>query len=76
MRTVRYTSRFRRDYRRERSERHGKRLDVELLKTVNMLAEWALRAVPPYSLTPSRRFAPTSPIEGEVGCFSGKTPPP
>jgi mRNA interferase YafQ len=38
MRTVRYTSRFRRDYRRERSGRHKKGLDVELLETVNMLA--------------------------------------
>jgi mRNA interferase YafQ len=38
MRTVRYTSRFRRDYKREKSGRHGRRLDAELLETVNMLA--------------------------------------
>jgi len=38
MRTVRYTSRFRRDYRREQSGRLGKRLDAMLLETVNMLA--------------------------------------
>ena len=38
MRTVRYTSRFRRDYRREKSGRHGERLDAELLQTVTMLA--------------------------------------
>ena len=38
MRTVRYTNHFRRDYRREQSGRRGKRLDAELLETVNMLA--------------------------------------
>jgi mRNA interferase YafQ len=38
MRTVKYTSRFRRDYTRENSGRHGKRLDAELLETVTMLA--------------------------------------
>jgi mRNA interferase YafQ len=36
MRTVRYTSRFRRDYRREKS---GRRLDADLLATVTMLAK-------------------------------------
>jgi mRNA interferase YafQ len=39
MRTVKYTSRFRRDYKREKSGRHGKRLDAELLETVTMLAK-------------------------------------
>jgi mRNA interferase YafQ len=39
MRTVRYTSRFRRDYRREKSGRHGRRLDAELLETVTMLVK-------------------------------------
>lgn len=39
MRIVRYTSRFRRDYKRERSGRLGKRLDALLLETVNMLAK-------------------------------------
>jgi len=39
MRIVRYTSRFRRDYKRERSGHHGKRLDAMLLETVNMLAK-------------------------------------
>ncbi len=39
MRTVRYTSRFRRDYKREKSGRRGKRLDAELLEAVNLLAE-------------------------------------
>jgi mRNA interferase YafQ len=39
MRTVKYTSRFRRDYKRERSGQHSKRLDAMLLETVNMLAE-------------------------------------
>src|ERR1700724_1385485 len=39
MRSVKYTSRFRRDYRREKSGRHAKRLDVDLLATVTMLAK-------------------------------------
>ena len=39
MRTVRYTRRFRRDYKREKSGRYGKRLDAELTETINMLAD-------------------------------------
>jgi mRNA interferase YafQ len=38
MRTVRYTGRFRRDYQREKSGRHGKRLDTELMAVVMALA--------------------------------------
>jgi mRNA interferase YafQ len=38
MRTVRYTGRFRRDYKREKSGRHGKRLDPELMGVVAALA--------------------------------------
>jgi mRNA interferase YafQ len=37
VRTVRYTSRFRRDCKRERSGWHGKRRDAERFETVNML---------------------------------------
>ena len=39
MRIVRYTSRFRRDYKREKSRRQAKRLDADLLETVTMLAK-------------------------------------
>ena len=39
MRTVKYTGRFRRDYKREKSGRRGKGLDAELLAAVTMLAE-------------------------------------
>jgi mRNA interferase YafQ len=39
MRIVRHTSRFRRDYKRERSGRHGKGLDAALLEAVAMLAQ-------------------------------------
>ena len=39
MRTVKYTSRFRRDYKREKSGRHSKRLDTELMEAVAMLAK-------------------------------------
>lgn len=38
MRTVRYTNRFKRDYRRENAGHHGKKLDDLLMEVVNMLA--------------------------------------
>jgi len=42
MRTVRYTKRFQRDYRREGSGIHGKKLDALLMEVVNLLAADAL----------------------------------
>jgi mRNA interferase YafQ len=39
MRTVRYTSRFRRDYRREKAGRHRRTLDAELTDAVRLLAD-------------------------------------
>ena len=38
MRTIRYTSQFKRDYKREKSGRHSKGFDVALLEVVNLLA--------------------------------------
>ena len=38
MRTVKYTNRFKRDYRREKSGQHGRRLDKLLMEIVDMLA--------------------------------------
>ena len=38
MRTVKYTNRFKRDYRREKSGRLGKRLDALLMEVVDWLA--------------------------------------
>ena len=38
MREIRYTSRFRRDYKREKSGRHGKTPDAVLMEAVNLLA--------------------------------------
>jgi len=38
MRTIKYTSRFKRDYKREQSGRHGRRLDADLKETVTRLA--------------------------------------
>jgi mRNA interferase YafQ len=38
MRTVKYTGRFKRDYRREKSGRHGRKLDELLMEVVNLLA--------------------------------------
>ena len=38
MRQINYTNRFKRDYKREKSGRHGKTLDVVLMEVVNLLA--------------------------------------
>ena len=38
MRIVKYTSRFRRDYKRKKLGRYSKRLDADLLEAVTMLA--------------------------------------
>jgi mRNA interferase YafQ len=38
MREVKYTARFQRDYRREKSGRHSKTLDAMLMEVVNLLA--------------------------------------
>jgi mRNA interferase YafQ len=37
MRKIRYVGRFKRDYKREKSGRHGKTLDVALMDVVNLL---------------------------------------
>ena len=39
MRIVEDTSRFRRDYKREKAGRYGKRLDADLMAAVTMLAK-------------------------------------
>lgn len=38
MRTIKYTRRFKRDYKREQSGRLGKTLDAALMEVVNLLA--------------------------------------
>ena len=38
MRTISYTGRFKRDYRREKSGRHGRTLDTALMSVVDHLA--------------------------------------
>ena len=38
MRTIKYTRQFKRDYRREKSGRHSRKLDSLLMDVVNMLA--------------------------------------
>jgi mRNA interferase YafQ len=37
MREIRYTKRFKHDYKREKSGRHGKKLDAVLMAIVNLL---------------------------------------
>lgn len=39
MREISYTRRFKRDYKREKSGRHGKSLDAALMAVVNLLAD-------------------------------------
>jgi mRNA interferase YafQ len=38
MREIKYTTRFKRDYRREKSAQRGKKLDALLMEVVNLLA--------------------------------------
>jgi mRNA interferase YafQ len=38
MRTISYTNRFKRDYKREKAGRHSKSLDADLMSVVNLLA--------------------------------------
>ena len=38
MRTIKYTGRFKRDYKREKSGQHGKTLDAALMAVVDLLA--------------------------------------
>jgi len=38
MREIKYTARFQRDYRREKSGRHSRKLDALLMEVVNLLA--------------------------------------
>ena len=38
MRTISYTNRFKRDYKREKAGRHSKTLDADLMQVVNLLA--------------------------------------
>jgi len=38
MRKIRYTTRFKRDYKREKSGRHSKIINAALMKIVNLLA--------------------------------------
>jgi len=55
MREIKYTARFRRDYRREQSAQHGKKLDALLMEVVNLLAN--------DMLLPRRNF--DHPLSGE-----------
>jgi mRNA interferase YafQ len=55
MRIVKYTGKFRRDYRREKSGRHGSKLDGLLVRVVNVLAVDAI--------LPQRNF--DYPLKGE-----------
>ncbi|MGH9444141.1 MAG: type II toxin-antitoxin system YafQ family toxin [Candidatus Acidiferrales bacterium] len=55
MREIKYTTRFKRDYRRKKSGQHGKKLDALLMEVVNLLAN----DTPP----PRRNF--DHPLSGE-----------
>lgn len=46
MREIKYTSRFKRDYKSEKSAQHGKKLDAVLMEAVNMLAADIVAVLP------------------------------
>jgi mRNA interferase YafQ len=48
MRTIKRTNRFKRDYRREKSGLHGKKLDLLLLPIISLLIED--QALPPHAV--------------------------
>jgi mRNA interferase YafQ len=48
MRTIKYTSRFKRDYRREQSGKNGKKLDSLLSAIINILIED--KPLPPHAV--------------------------
>jgi mRNA-degrading endonuclease YafQ of YafQ-DinJ toxin-antitoxin module len=50
MREIKYTARFQRDYKREKSGRHSKKLDALLMEAVNLLA--ADTPLPPRNFDP------------------------
>jgi mRNA interferase YafQ len=56
MREIKYTTRFQRDYRREKSGRHGKKLDALLMAVVNLLA--ANPSLPSRNVDLSGQFLP------------------
>ena len=45
MRTIKYTNRFKRDYRREKSGRHGRSLDADLVAAVGRETRFVLGLV-------------------------------
>ena len=51
MRTIKYTGRFKRDYKREKAGRHGKTLDAVLMAVVDLLATDATTS--PWSIFPT-----------------------
>lgn len=53
MRTIRYTTRFKRDYRREKSGQLGKKLDTLLMEVVERLG--ADQPLPGRHMNPLRR---------------------
>jgi hypothetical protein len=76
MRTVRYTVRFRRDYKREKSGGHGKRLDAELLEAVTILrrtssyrGDTSIMQLAATGVTPVGRRAPGLLRLSISGCF-------
>ncbi len=59
MRTIKFTRRFQRDYKREKAGRHGKTLDAVLMAVVDLLA--------PDAPLPHRNF--DHPLSGAWGDF-------
>jgi mRNA-degrading endonuclease YafQ of YafQ-DinJ toxin-antitoxin module len=65
-RIVKYTNRFKRDYRRERSGRHGKKLDNLLTEVVDLLA--TDKPLPRHNFDyPSDRYRRSALIKADLG---------
>ena len=59
MREIKYTTRFQRDYKREKSGRHSKNLDAQLMEVVNLVVNLLAADTP----LPRRNF--DHPLSGE-----------
>jgi hypothetical protein len=67
MRDAKYTTRFQRDYRREKSGRHGKKLDALLMEVVNLLAADTPLSAPEFRSPVVRRMERSPRLSYQAG---------
>jgi mRNA-degrading endonuclease YafQ of YafQ-DinJ toxin-antitoxin module len=70
MREVKYSSAFKRDYRREKSGRYSKKLDALLMKVVNLLADDTPPATPEFRSPTVRRMERSPRLPHQIGSRS------